>query len=80
MTKSLQLSIFNYPHTKNLKLRNLIADYSAQVLVRGKQFSMNDKLSMINVATLIKSKLLTVNLLKTENCKLKTGATEGSDL
>ena len=46
MTKSLQLSIFNYPHTKNLKLRNLIADYSAQVLVRGKQFSMNDQLSM----------------------------------
>ena len=43
-----QFSIFNCPHAKVLMLHNLIADYSAQDLVRGKQFSMNFQLPIFN--------------------------------
>ncbi|OVE78734.1 hypothetical protein BVY00_02090 [bacterium G20] len=58
--KSLQLSIYNYPQHQILKLRNLVADYSAQDLVLGRQFSMNDQLSFINEATwkMVKGKLM----------------------
>ncbi len=43
----LQFTVYNLPQQQILMLHNLIADYSAQDLQRGKQFSINDQLSFI---------------------------------
>lgn len=50
-----------------------------QLSISNYQFTMNYQLSIINGAVLNSYKLVTVNLLKIVNCKLRIGATKRSD-